>query len=452
MKILPLSRQLEKPVGYVTSSGRVLGDWGSVSWDALPSNAVLYYGPTHQFLADEYERGNARRRLWKATRKKNGPNITTKSYTYRDRLIRGTRDAFEGMSDDEAAEALCQWAEFFRAHGANVGSIGGTPLSLFRATLTRPITETRNQPPADAMVALLGSRQDNIGAGSYDTCEAWDISSAYPHALGTLSVPSAWNRYRSLPDSGVAFVNARVTLPNEAWGPLPIHERGMMRFPRQGEIEGWWSLEEIQCARDIGADVDVIRSYVGIPRETRFAAWWEIVKEGRKVLPPAAARLLKASVNTLWATFAAEGQAFESWREGTRTRFRPIGGHRKPQSLPLSALVSSRVRARVFRDALSVLPVASVHTDGVILLGQGYNIEPNDGEPGSWRLVDKIERLKLTNAQVYVYRAMGGREVYKHSGTKLPEGRGRTAFALGAGVHRTTTWKENPGIRLLPDE
>lgn len=426
MRTAPLVRRQVRPVGIVRKGGRsVVGEWSGTSWDHVPKGARLYVLRASDLLPQIHD-GIGRVRLWR------GYKIT--SFDYHGRRVSNLRGLLPTRSAAAGLVAVSAWAEWLRAHGANVGSLAGSSWSLWRSLLESVAVVWGDEPAFDQI--LTGGRQGDVGAGSYSDVELWDLSAAYAHTLGTLAVPCAWKRYRH-PSSAIptdaGYVEAAVRVPRAGeWGPLPERlGEGHVIYPNDGtEIAGVWSVDELRAARRAGAEVVCSGYWSSGSHRYLFAEWWAAVEAGRAELAPDAARLVKASSNTLWAMFLTGEDVAEwvSWPQGfAGVEVREPEPRRMPPASPaVAGLVAGRVRARLYSEALTRAPVIACHTDGVIMPA-GYHLEPNTGGPGRWRLTDSATRLDLIAAQSFRYRRPDGQMVYRVSG--VPASHAPAAFA-----------------------
>lgn len=427
MNVRPLARQHHHPVGLVTGPKTVRGEWSGrghlYGWDRVPRGAVLFM-PTHKHVWPLVEDGKAIAHRWK--------NHGIVSVTYDGRRIVNLRGLLDDLPIPRQLEVLVEWADWIRSYGANLGSPAGSNHSLWRSSLEHPIIENGDRLPLSSVI--LGARQDMQKPGVFENVELWDLAAAYSHTLGSLELPRKWRRYDGprWADTKDGFARAVVRVPSFQWGPLPYpirHSSGTvlsggirmlstkavaydLSFPVGTKFSGVWTNGELRTAVADGCEIEILEGWTGVGWRPVFAEWWQRVIEARETLSPEANRLVKWGANTLWGRFAANGSGSVIWYEsGERFRERET---RKvaPQSVAVAGLVAGRVRERLYREALSPapLPVMAIacHTDGVFLPA-GFQLSPNGGDVGTWRVKRRADRLWLIGPQTYALDMDGER-------------------------------------------
>jgi hypothetical protein len=417
----------DRPVGLVINPDYVIGEWNGKTWDRIPNNAQLFLFNLAPFWR-LYHDGNAAIRRWthlydNGNRRVHYPS----SVIYGGFGLYTTREVFKDSTPEESFNALVEWAEFLRSQGGGIASLTGASRALWKATLgNKTFKEYSKDIPSDRL--LLGARQESIGPGSFPNVECWDIEAAYAHALGTLELPRSWKEYnahscfgsdstKGVPDYG--FVEATVEIPKMAYGPLPVRQNGAIRYPTDTLVKGIWTVFEIQAAVGMGCEISPISSWSPNGRMVKpFADWWEAISYARTELSPLTRQLFKTSSNTFWGSFAMAGQTFEYTFGSSGLKRRPIGGILRPLAPAISALVSGKVRSRLFSEALSKWPIISCHTDGVISLTP-LMYPPNGTGPGTWRLKQKARVIDIVGPQVMRIESYDGEESFKIAGTVL---------------------------------
>jgi len=431
VRVQPLSRQQYRPIGLVAPDAAwVTGEWPGSSWEDVPKGAKLYVlRKSHLFKV--VQGGEGRIRLWRG-------KVT--GFELRGHRICNLRGAVAG---EEPFEILREWAEWIRANGANVGSPAGSGYSLWRSTLPNDFVTWGDVPAPGSY--MTGGRQGEIERNAcYEDCDLWDISSAYAHALGTLKVPTVWRHHargpKDVTDEDSGYARAGIYVPPMVWGPLPFRERGYNSFPTDGVFTGTFSFDELRAASAAGCDYTILDAWTARSHRMSFLPWWEIVKAGRAELSPEAAVLVKLSANSLWGRFMSEGVA-EWWRfQGHELIVEEEKYHAQPTAPALSGLVSARIRARLFTEALNAVPVISCHTDGVIT-PRGEHITPNTGAPGRWRIKDQARTLDMISAQSFRFTRVDGSVEYHVAGIHDPIARERYFRQAITGFRSDKAWE-----------
>lgn len=413
MRVAPLRGRRRQPVGLVLPGNRgVIGEWTGTTWADVPTNARLYCRRKSD-LFGAFKAGECRMRVWRGVR------IT--GFDIGGERVTNLRGVMGDLEPAEALHELVRWADWLRSNGANVGSLSGSSWSLWRASIGSVFVTYGDEPDHSQLVT--GGRQGDTGPGIHTDVDLWDLTAAYAHTIGELAVPTQWRRYPHHSDrvpaepSGYARAAVRIG-PNAGWGPLP--ERigpGAVSWPDHvgSELEGVWSFDELREARRAGHELVITEVFTSSSHRLMFRDWWRTVEAGRRELDGPAGRLVKACSNTLWGKFLTGGTA-EWWHlEDGELVVEPETWKERPKSPALAGLVSGRVRARLYAEALTKVPVISCHTDGVIVPA-GHHLSPNTGAPGRWRVKDRAVRLELLSAQSFRYRRADGTMVYRVSG------------------------------------
>jgi len=336
-----------------------------------------------------------------------------------------------GFPGDDAAilQGLITWRDWIAAAGATIGTIGSASMSLFRASLDRPLYINGGDGPT--LPEVVGGRQEQgIPPGYYGPFVAWDMAGAYTRALGTMLYQGgAWVRTNALPaadEPWPVFAHAKIVVdPGASWGPLPrrlrkpeptgITRKMLVREYPRGRFQGLWSGTELRAAERSGARVKVDRVWIMAGRERYpFRRWLSLVDAGRR-LPGYAGRLAKMTGNALWGRFIFYGDRNRlSYETGTMVvTDEPIPG-RNPQAAPdLAELVTSTVRARVLDDLLTPYGehVWSVHTDGGLV-----DAACTPTLPADWRAKERGQALIYIGPQAYAWSEGKGLR-YKLAGT-----------------------------------
>lgn len=410
----PLTRRRDGGVGVVVvRAGHPIaaGEWGVKPIREVPKIAALYAADDEAMMRLVRAR-RARARVWKQT---------IVGWEIDGRSVKSSRGILAKLSARDALQELVRWAGWIRRWGGSIGSMAGSAWSLWRASLAVEVVCFTPREIPWAEVATGGRQELGVPRGHYEDVERWDISAAYPFAQTELVFPRGYElRTGSVPLDLIGFAHARVRLPHRSevpFGPLPIRTPGGTLFPVIGHrddpdpITGWWSISELAMAADFGAEVEIEAAWIGQGSLRLFTSrWWDAVCDGRSMDGPAGT-MAKLSTSSLWGGFAVSGSAvWLSMDEAGRYVLTPDRRVVYPPAPSISALVAARVRERLYREALTAVPVLSAHTDGVITPA-GYHLHPNTGGPGRWRLRDRGVWVDLVSPQVYRYQDADTRKI-----------------------------------------
>lgn len=333
-----------------------------------------------------------------------------------------------------ALEGLKKWRDWLESYGAHpTHSMGGSALSLMRATIRRPVWTMRGDAPPLRWV--MGPRiylpEYVHPMSTFRGAVHIDLAAAYPRAMAGLPFGDAiWRQLdtkrlgRMSLDQRHGFtplvVRAMVRLPRSVHGvlvdrptdledlPKGSWERcelldgtACARYPRSGTVEGIWSWDELRVAAHLGADLTLTEGWALCnDGELPFWPWWEAVSVGRK-LPRFAGQLAKACSNACWGALVPS--------RGMRRVVRPGGSStklpelpRRPSSYDLAELITARVRALgVEMMAVADTRLISFHTDGGWLTGSS----PEIGWP--WTVKGTADRLDIMDPQQWRYWPRG---------------------------------------------
>lgn len=197
------------------------------------------------------------------------------------------------------------------------GTIGGTAWATARDTLGLPNADL---PPAlwrTVREAYYGGRVTIArpiakGPGSH-----WDMSSAYPAALATTSVPFGAFEHRADRSALDALAKGKpgvygcdVHVSERFLPPLPVRQKDRIAYPT-GRFHGAWTLHELRAALCRGVTIERVRWSVTWERESVLFAdlierWWrERSRAGKKTPLGQWLRLLS---NALPGKFAEGGE------------------------------------------------------------------------------------------------------------------------------------------------
>lgn len=346
------------------------------------------------------------------------------------------------MPDDphEALSGLRRWRDWLCSYGAApAGSLGGSGLSLVKATLRAPLwTSMGTLPP---IKYTLGGRQvDGPGerpASFAGELTQWDIQAAYARTLGGAHYGGRWERIDDRPlvwtiaerdPTTLIYARAVVDIPElEPWqGPLPVRPRKVLSaveqlfwaieedvYPVGRRLQGTWSTNELLEAERHGAKVRrVLDVWIHSAADRPFVPWLEAVERGRE-LGGFAGVLAKATGNATWGQFAiAKGRKLIATAKGKRPA--PLrGGNPSQRAFDLAEWICGSVRARLHGGIMVAGErFVCAHTDGLWSLG---------GSVRDWRLRAEADELRIFNPQTLAYRSAGEPWQYVVAGVLDPE-------------------------------
>lgn len=320
--------------------------------------------------------------------------------------VHPVRRALVGVEPFAAVEGLRSALDWLDGLGVWPGSLGAMGWNLWRSTLTRPVRLAG--PPEPARAALFGGRQEAPFPGDYADARYHDLGAAYPASMAAHPYPS--RMVQVSPQTALAglvgLARATVRIPPLRWCPIPVRVgKGAICYGF-GRAEGWWPARELLMARDAGCSVRIEELWAGIPDLDLFGPWWQLVRDGRQ-LPGAAGAVVKGLTSSLWGQFAIDdtGGATVRWRD--RWARRPVRvAHVRSKPLPqqqaayIASETTARVRGRLWREALAVVPdVLYCDTDAVVT-GLDLGPEPAGVEPGRWRVKATMVRCEIRGPQV----------------------------------------------------
>lgn len=288
---------------------------------------------------------------------------------------------------------------------------------------------TKFSGPTQARLAFYGGRKQAPFPATFQQAQHFDISAAYLYGLGMDEIPSRLvpcpaGEWRTNPH-GIAY--AKVTVPESIgeWLPLPTRaDKRIVRLLRfkAGNIEGAWTFSELRMAAEYGCDVKPLQAWGGQHSKAYFSGWYRTMLSGRG-LPHSASHFAKQHANLLWSSFATSASRI-TWK-----RWNDSYGHDPiiiKEQLPgqdfsvrtsfVSAIVSSRIRERLYREVLCPngkpnLFVIHCDTDGIVT-GTRHNLpnslrNPKVG-PGEWRRTKGMSLVEIRSPNAYRYLCTEG--------------------------------------------
>lgn len=341
-------------------------------------------------------------------------------------------------SELDALDQLREWRAWLRRYGIPATGLSTAATRLLTTTLETPV---RLDCPVNPRAALRGGRMHAPNLGRFRDVRYSDLKAAYPHALASMPVVTAWTEpaagqdWLGQPD-GFAYLTA--TLPDDGspWGSLPVsRETGGTEWPADGRtVEGLWTLDDVRVGLEAGIIVDQVH-HVIVARSTRrlWDTWWERAMEGRTHFP--ANKLVKSTVSRLWGSFALKPSAgklhpLDRWCNETEHHDTHDPDAPVPRALArqahVAALTAARVRARMYTEALSEHRVVYADTDGVVT-PMGERVQPHGDQPGEWRTMATLETLDVAGPQMIRYLEHSKSE-WRYATSGVPPAMAATVF------------------------
>lgn len=423
MIVRPPKRIRKSPVGLLRRDGKVMGEWGVTSIADAPKDATIY-AQSHRDCFDLVRDGEGRARFWKKR---------YVAYEFDGRSVYSARDVLATLEPEEALQTLRDWRDWAEEFGANVTSLTATTRSIWRASLPASLLIVSGRFPVPADNFHIGGRQE-VRPNTYESGTLWDIKSAYTATMKELWVGARYRRYadRKIPDGGVGFARGVVHVrQGTPWGLIPARtERGTMVFPAHGTVEGWWDLQELRTARELGARVRIDEAWIARGIRLPWNRWARMIESGYE-LPGKASRLVKVMANSLWGTFAVTGRGawvhYENGKPVTILDEREVTAPCRA----LSAHIAAHMRSRLLREVLHFNGdnVFAAHTDGVILGPRSHPYLRVGSEPGDWVIKDTAKNIVVLTPTAYSYVDTNDKQRYVLAGTP-PQFRERVFSAM----------------------
>jgi hypothetical protein len=313
-------------------------------------------------------------------------------------------------------EDLLGALHFLRGYGVAPGTISGMAWSLFRQSLSGPVSLGFD--PTIGRSALYGGRQEITQPRQFQHMVSADIRCAYPFSMAqkpyALTLRSVSTETHLDPEvAGIA--RATVIIPSDMrFNPLPIRLGPQMIQFQSGMIKGTWPWVELAAAQATGAEVKVTECWAPRTSADLFASWYPIVMEGRQ-LPGGAGMILKAVANSLWGQFGmvAVDKAQMRWADegGEVSYVVEVPGRTMPHEwgAHIAAETTARVRSKTYL-ALDASPSRPVHcdTDGFIQRKSAPLPSPAGDQPGQWRVKETMRTVDVRAPQLYRYKCGTG--------------------------------------------
>lgn len=269
--------------------------------------------------------------------------------------------------------------------GVQPASLSTMAVNLWRASLPAPrrIREVSPWPTGQLLgrAALYGGRKEAT-PGTHHNVGHYDMPAAYPHAMR--GMPSRLVPIGSVPPEdrqteGLAI--ASVAIPPALFGPLPVRTRDRelcFGWTPMADtlVHGVWPLRELRMVEDTGGRV-IYHSVSVATGPALFVDWLDVAVPLVRSLPGIAGQLGKTLTARLWGMLALDPsrpRTIVTWDSSGRphSRLEPstaTAGQQqwRDDAVFVAALTTSRVRERLYREALAAVPdVVHVDTDGII--------------------------------------------------------------------------------------
>ena len=336
--------------------------------------------------------------------------------------------------------ALSVGLEWLSDLGVSPASLSSMAWTLWRLSLSSSLSVAFA--PEIGRAALYGGRQEIREPRTFSEMRSIDITAAYPHAmtLGTYaSTLREVAKTTAIDPDAPGIARARVMVdPNMRHAPLPVRIGSDLIQWQRGLIEGTWTWAELDAAREVGADVTILRTWAPVREIRPFDAWLEMVLQGRD-LPAGGSILAKAISSSLWGLFGMVGdeRARIRWADDYgRDAVRVSTGrsHKLPhaQTAHWAAETGSRVRRRILLEGMSgdYSPV-HVDTDGIIIR-KSSPMPTNSGDGiGQWREKVSMTKVEIRAPQVYRYECRDCRvyhDPYHYITAGVPQREARDLF------------------------
>lgn len=326
------------------------------------------------------------------------------------------------LTFDKVMTQLIEYRDWLVDEGAKPHcSSGSTSISLLRAKISqRLITGLGATPPIQYTRGgrtLMGVN----GKGKFEgKITHWDLPAAYASTLGTIRYNGTWevrpfrSAIKAYNHGAPVFCQAVVEIPELTFGPLPetTHKAAnplesafinKFGYPKDGKIEGIWTLNELFAAEEAGCKISPVICWAMLTGQQPFLPWWEAIVRGRELRGEISRSLAKRAGNALWGMFCTDGDAKTKkvivHCENGKTKNRRINFRRNGQKPghDLAEAISSAVRAKLYQHVLAANShLLCGHTDGVWVKGD-YNV------PTEWRIKQIARRIDLLDPQTFRY-------------------------------------------------
>jgi len=324
--------------------------------------------------------------------------------------VTSLRGTLEG-SDDPFRD-LNKTLEWLRGYGIPPASISSMAWKLLRASLGSEVSVAAD--PEITRASFFGGRQEISKPGVYEKMRAWDIKAAYPTAMASrdfaLSLRKVDNT-TELDPTQAGLARAKVYVPRDLpYPPLPVRITDEAIQFQWGELEGTWAWVELNAAKSLGCQVEVIENYAPGRTMDLFTNWWDMGQEGRN-LSGASSNMAKAVVNSMWGQFAMNGTNKQeiSWADnkGEEPFETPLPNRSMPHrfGVHIASEVTARVRTQTLLEGIYGMTTRPVHidTDGIIVSSETQALKNVGKDYGQWRVKEDLRLMELKAPQLYRY-------------------------------------------------
>jgi len=308
---------------------------------------------------------------------------------------------------------LDQCLTWLKGYGVPPASISSMAWKLLRASLSGMAPVSFD--PELSRRAFFGGRQEIAKPGIKSDAKLYDLQAAYPSAMA--SRPVALSLRKVSNDTTIdpylaGMAEVRVSVPTDMiHPPLPVRVGPNAIQFQTGTFEGVWTWVELDAAKQLGCDIEVLNNYAPGRSLDLFSNWWDMAQTGRS-LSGGAAKLAKAIANSTWGQFAMQGDARAevSWADekGNQPFITELDQRPMPHvyALGLAAEITGRVRAQTLLEGVYGTGGTPEHidTDGVIIPFNARapkNVGPNFGQ---WKLKEQMATVQILAPQFYRYR------------------------------------------------
>lgn len=333
---------------------------------------------------------------------------------------------------EEFVDGVLTAHEFMRSYGINLSGSMGMAKRVIGLALDEPVIA--HSTDKEAAIGNRAGREYTYYPGFYDRVIHWDINSAYPDAMTVRPLPTRFSAVpgTSIEGDGIAIIETEVRgVDGMSFTPGPVVNSHDVHnwASRSGISTMYTTFEEARLLRERGHAVRVLKTWKGSkPIPERSMEWFrEFTQTARDLKNPVARQLIKSGLNSCWAMFMFSDAYVRRYRWQAPDKFgryKPIKEYQASgrvranecHSFPMSTIIVSRVRCRLWREAL--YPITSpllAKTDAVMAWKESDDTElrhtpdgPIGDRVGEWSVEgDYITVGLTTNPGHYYFRKVG---------------------------------------------